>query len=99
MNSCRCSKPADESSGELGDNQEQHWEVIERILFVYAKLNPGVKYVQVRRQSVLGLVSTHLCLAMLFAATPGSCHMSLLVTAYHCLSLLVIAYHCLSGYE
>eukprot|EP00040_Diaphanoeca_grandis_P027135 m.153757 g.153757 ORF g.153757 m.153757 type:complete len:418 (+) comp30846_c3_seq1:220-1473(+) len=25
---------------------EHHWEVIERILFVYAKLNPGIGYVQ-----------------------------------------------------
>ncbi|KAI7854604.1 rab-GTPase-TBC domain-containing protein [Circinella umbellata] len=26
--------------------QDYHWEVIERILFIYAKLNPGVGYVQ-----------------------------------------------------
>lgn len=25
---------------------EHHWEVIERILFIYAKLNPGICYVQ-----------------------------------------------------
>jgi hypothetical protein len=25
---------------------EHHWEVIERILFIYAKLNPGIGYVQ-----------------------------------------------------
>lgn len=23
-----------------------HWEVVERILFIYAKLNPGIAYVQ-----------------------------------------------------
>lgn len=28
------------------DGGEFHWEVIERILFVYAKLNPGIGYVQ-----------------------------------------------------
>ena len=31
----------------LPDGQEAHWEVAERILFVYAKLNPGQGYVQV----------------------------------------------------
>jgi hypothetical protein len=30
----------------LGVEQEAHWEVVERILFVYAKLNPGQGYVQ-----------------------------------------------------
>ncbi|CAJ0935543.1 unnamed protein product, partial [Mesorhabditis belari] len=25
---------------------ERHWQVVERILFIYSKLNPGVKYVQ-----------------------------------------------------
>lgn len=25
---------------------EAHWEVVERVLFVYAKLNPGIAYVQ-----------------------------------------------------
>lgn len=32
-------KPLDEGS-------EAHWEVVERILFVYCKLNPGQGYVQ-----------------------------------------------------
>ena len=27
------------------DNVEKHWDVMARILFIYAKLNPGVKYV------------------------------------------------------
>ena len=26
--------------------QEAHWEVVQRILFLYAKLNPGQSYVQ-----------------------------------------------------
>lgn len=30
----------------LEENSEAHWEVIERILFIYAKLNPGQGYVQ-----------------------------------------------------
>ena len=28
------------------DTAEAHWEVVERILFIYAKLNPGQGYVQ-----------------------------------------------------
>ncbi|GMT33789.1 hypothetical protein PFISCL1PPCAC_25086 [Pristionchus fissidentatus] len=28
------------------EGSETHWQVAERILFIYAKLNPGVKYVQ-----------------------------------------------------
>jgi len=31
----------------LADGQEANWEVVERILFIYAKLNPGHGYVQV----------------------------------------------------
>jgi len=30
----------------LTDGQEAHWEVVERILFIFAKLNPGQSYVQ-----------------------------------------------------
>lgn len=30
----------------LSDGQEANWEVVERILFIYAKLNPGHSYVQ-----------------------------------------------------
>ncbi|XP_078282554.1 TBC1 domain family member 13 isoform X2 [Rhinoraja longicauda] len=30
----------------LPNGCEAHWEVVERILFVYAKLNPGIAYVQ-----------------------------------------------------
>ncbi len=42
-------KKKDDSNGEyayLPDGQEAHWEVIQRILFLYAKLNAGEKYVQ-----------------------------------------------------
>ena len=37
--------------------QEAHWEVCERILFVYAKLNPGLGYIQVTEV----IVSTMSC--------------------------------------
>ncbi|KAK7094495.1 TBC1 domain family member 13-like [Littorina saxatilis] len=30
----------------LKEGEEAHWEVVERILFIYAKLNPGLNYVQ-----------------------------------------------------
>jgi len=30
----------------LSDGQEAHWQVVERLLFIYAKLNPGIAYVQ-----------------------------------------------------
>uniref|UniRef100_A0A3B3T0P2 TBC1 domain family member 13 n=1 Tax=Paramormyrops kingsleyae TaxID=1676925 RepID=A0A3B3T0P2_9TELE len=30
----------------LPPGSEAHWEVVERVLFVYAKLNPGIAYVQ-----------------------------------------------------
>lgn len=30
----------------MEEGQEAHWEIVERILFLYAKLNPGQGYVQ-----------------------------------------------------
>lgn len=30
----------------MDEGQEAHWEVVQRILFLYAKLNPGQGYVQ-----------------------------------------------------
>ena len=36
----------------LADGQEANWEVVERILFIYAKLNPGHGYVQVSRIAI-----------------------------------------------
>lgn len=30
----------------MKEGSEAHWEVVERILFIYAKLNPGQGYVQ-----------------------------------------------------
>lgn len=32
----------------LQHGQEAHWEVCERVLFVYSKINQGLRYVQVR---------------------------------------------------
>ncbi|QQP35247.1 TBC1 domain family member 13 [Caligus rogercresseyi] len=39
-------KKAPEDYAPLGTGEEAHWEVVERILFIYAKLNPGQSYVQ-----------------------------------------------------
>jgi hypothetical protein len=39
-------KKAIENYAPLDAGQEAHWEVVERILFLYAKLNPGQSYVQ-----------------------------------------------------
>lgn len=35
-----------ESYEAMDEGQEAHWEVVQRILFIYAKLNPGQGYVQ-----------------------------------------------------
>ncbi|XP_046547895.1 TBC1 domain family member 13-like isoform X1 [Haliotis rubra] len=39
-------RKSSEEYAALPEGQEAHWEVVERILFIYAKLNPGLKYVQ-----------------------------------------------------
>lgn len=39
-------RKAHEDYAVLASGQEAHWEVVERILFIYAKLNPGQSYVQ-----------------------------------------------------
>ncbi|XP_055631516.1 TBC1 domain family member 13 [Toxorhynchites rutilus septentrionalis] len=39
-------KRATESYEAMDEGREAHWEVVERILFIYAKLNPGQGYVQ-----------------------------------------------------
>jgi len=36
----------DDEYKHLGDGQEAHWEIVQRILFIFAKLNPGNSYVQ-----------------------------------------------------
>ncbi|XP_031556104.1 TBC1 domain family member 13-like [Actinia tenebrosa] len=45
-NVCTIKKVAAEEYNVLEKGQEAHWEVVERILFIYAKLNPGISYVQ-----------------------------------------------------
>ncbi|XP_028131602.1 TBC1 domain family member 13 [Diabrotica virgifera virgifera] len=40
------SKKANEDYAPMTEGKEAHWEVVERILFLYAKLNPGQGYVQ-----------------------------------------------------
>ncbi|XP_033892768.3 TBC1 domain family member 13-like isoform X2 [Acipenser ruthenus] len=40
-----CTYPSNEYEV-LPNGSEAHWEVVERILFIYAKLNPGIAYVQ-----------------------------------------------------
>uniref|UniRef100_A0A0F7Z9L4 TBC1 domain family member 13 n=1 Tax=Crotalus adamanteus TaxID=8729 RepID=A0A0F7Z9L4_CROAD len=49
----------------LPDGSEAHWEVVERILFIYAKLNPGIAYVQGMNEIVGPLYYT-------FATDPNS---------------------------
>ena len=39
-------KRAQESYEAMDEGREARWEVVERILFIYAKLNPGQGYVQ-----------------------------------------------------
>lgn len=39
-------KKANEDYAPMEEGKEAHWEVVERILFIYAKLNPGQGYVQ-----------------------------------------------------
>lgn len=39
-------KKATEDYAPMPEGMEAHWEVVERILFLYAKLNPGQGYVQ-----------------------------------------------------
>ncbi|KRZ20359.1 TBC1 domain family member 13 [Trichinella pseudospiralis] len=41
-----CSKRGNDDYFTIEKGKETHWQVVERILFIYSKLNPGVKYVQ-----------------------------------------------------
>ena len=43
----------------LSENEEAHWEVVERMLFLYAKLNPGQSYVQGTNLLCLGKAVLH----------------------------------------
>lgn len=74
--SCSClalqvSSPLKTSPNSLSEYEvlpngcEAHWEVVERILFIYAKLNPGIAYVQGMNEIVGPLYYT-------FATDPNS---------------------------
>lgn len=39
-------KRSNQSYEAMAKGEEAHWEVVERMLFIYAKLNPGQGYVQ-----------------------------------------------------
>lgn len=39
-------KRAPQNYEAMEEGREAHWEVVQRILFLYAKLNPGQGYVQ-----------------------------------------------------
>lgn len=39
-------KSANHTYEAMEEGSEAHWEVVQRILFIYAKLNPGLGYVQ-----------------------------------------------------
>lgn len=39
-------RKAPEDYAPLDEGAEAHWEVVQRLLFLYAKLNPGQSYVQ-----------------------------------------------------
>jgi len=45
----------------LAEGGEAHWEVLERILFIYAKLNPGQGYVQGMNEIVGPIYHTFAC--------------------------------------
>lgn len=45
----------------LAEGGEAHWEVLERILFLYAKLNPGQGYVQGMNEIVGPIYHTFAC--------------------------------------
>ncbi|KFO05143.1 TBC1 domain family member 13, partial [Balearica regulorum gibbericeps] len=67
----RSSSPLKTTSNSLSEYEvlpngcEAHWEVVERILFIYAKLNPGIAYVQGMNEIVGPLYYT-------FATDPNS---------------------------
>ena len=54
-------------SGKLPiDVEQMHWEVVQRILFLYALLNPGTSYVQVRRDAMRATVFLMRVFSILF---------------------------------
>ncbi|XP_023712159.1 TBC1 domain family member 13 isoform X1 [Cryptotermes secundus] len=54
-------KKAPEDYAPMSEGMEAHWEVVERILFLYAKLNPGQGYVQGMNEIVGPIYYTFAC--------------------------------------
>lgn len=54
-------KKAVEDYAPMTQGQEAHWEVVERILFLYAKLNPGQSYVQGMNEIIGPIYYTFAC--------------------------------------
>lgn len=54
-------RKAAEDYAPLEQGSEAHWEVLERILFLYAKLNPGQGYVQGMNEIVGPIYHTFAC--------------------------------------
>jgi hypothetical protein len=54
-------KKAPEDYAPMPEGMEAHWEVVERILFLYAKLNPGQGYVQGMNEIVGPIYYTFAC--------------------------------------
>jgi hypothetical protein len=54
-------KKAPEDYAPMPEGMEAHWEVVERILFLYAKLNPGQGYVQGMNEIIGPIYYTFAC--------------------------------------
>ncbi|KAG5869507.1 hypothetical protein JTB14_008058 [Gonioctena quinquepunctata] len=54
-------KKSNEDYAPMEEGAEAHWEVVERILFLYAKLNPGQGYVQGMNEIVGPIYHTFAC--------------------------------------
>lgn len=54
-------KKAAEDYAPMTEGQEAHWEVVERVLFLYAKLNPGQSYVQGMNEIIGPIYYTFAC--------------------------------------
>ncbi|KAJ9581943.1 hypothetical protein L9F63_003696, partial [Diploptera punctata] len=54
-------RKAPEDYAPMSEGMEAHWEVVERILFLYAKLNPGQGYVQGMNEIIGPIYYTFAC--------------------------------------
>lgn len=62
----------------MPEGMEAHWEVVERILFLYAKLNPGQGYVQGMNEIIGPIYYT-------FASDPDVEFRGILFVTFNCL--------------